>query len=249
VPAGAGAPLVEARGLSVHAGGHALLHGVELVVRGGEIVTVIGPNGAGKTTLVRALLGILRPSAGAVWRRPGLRVGYLPQRLHVDPTLPLTVRRFLTLSRLARRAAVGAVLEEVGARHLEHAQLSELSGGEFQRVLMARALVGDPELLILDEPVQGVDVAGQAELYRLIAEIRRARGCGVLLISHDLHLVMSATDRVVCLNRHICCAGQPDAVLRDPAYLTLIGPSAAESLAVYAHARTHDHRHGDPPPP
>jgi zinc transport system ATP-binding protein len=245
--AGAAPPLVEARALTVRAGRRELLSRVNLRVEPGEIVTLIGPNGAGKTTLVRTLLGIQAPSGGAVWRRPGLRVGYLPQRIHVETTLPLTVQRFLTLARGVTRGRAQAVLEEVGARHLARRLLSQLSGGEFQRVLMARALVREPELLILDEPVQGVDVAGQLELYELIAQIRRSHGCGVLLISHDLHLVMAATDRVVCLNRHVCCMGQPESVVRDPAYLELFGPRAARSLAVYAHAGGHDHAHHDAP--
>jgi zinc transport system ATP-binding protein len=243
-----GGPLVEARGLTVRLGGHVLLRDIEMTVHAGEIVTLIGPNGAGKSTLVRTLLGILRPTQGTVWQRPGLRIGYLPQRMHVEPTLPLTVRRFLTLARAADGAAVQAALGEVGAAHLERRLLSELSGGEFQRVLMARALVRDPELLILDEPVQGVDVAGQLDLYDLIAHIRDAHGCGVLLISHDLHLVMSATDRVVCLNVHVCCHGHPAAVVRDPAFLGLFGARRAGGLAVYAHAGGHDHAHHDHPP-
>jgi zinc transport system ATP-binding protein len=242
-----GPPLVEARGLTVRAGGRALIRDVNLAIHAGEIVTVIGPNGAGKTTLVRALLGVMPPSSGTVVRRPELRIGYLPQRIHVEPTLPLTVRRFLTLARGAGTTGVQATLDEVGAAHLERRLLSDLSGGEFQRVLMARALIRDPALLILDEPVQGVDVAGQIELYELIENIRRRHGCGVLLVSHDLHLVMRATDRVLCLNGHICCAGQPESVVHDPAYLELFGSRAARSLAVYAHAPGHDHRHNPVP--
>ncbi|HKI98096.1 MAG TPA: metal ABC transporter ATP-binding protein [bacterium] len=248
IPLAQGERLVEARGLTVRAGRRELLSSVDMAVHASEIVTLIGPNGAGKTTLVRALLGILRPSDGEIWRRPGLRIGYLPQRMHVEPTLPLTVHRFLTLAYAADGDAVRAALAEVGAERLEHQLLSELSGGEFQRVLMARALVRNPELLILDEPVQGVDVSGQLDLYDLIAHIRDAHGCGVLLISHDLHLVMSATDRVVCLNQHVCCHGHPESVLRDPAYLNLFGPRAASGLAVYTHARGHDHAHHGRPP-
>jgi zinc transport system ATP-binding protein len=239
--------LMEARELGVRAGRRELLSRVSMAVHAGEIVTLIGPNGAGKTTLVRALLGVLEPSDGAVWRRPGLRIGYLPQRMYVDPTLPLTVHRFLTLARGAAARSVRTALEEVGAAKLERALLTSLSGGEFQRVLMARALVRNPQLLILDEPVQGVDVGGQLELYDLIAAIRRTHGCGVLLISHDLHLVMSATDRVVCLNVHVCCSGLPESVVHDPAFRELFGAQAAGSLAVYTHAQGHDHRHAHPP--
>jgi zinc transport system ATP-binding protein len=242
IRSGHGGPLVEASGVAVRIGRHELLSGVDLELAPGEILSLIGPNGAGKTTLVRVLLGVLRPSAGRVVRRPGLSVGYVPQRLHLDPTLPLSVRRFLTLGRTPREpAALGAALAEVGAGHLEQALMSELSGGEFQRATLARALLRDPDLLILDEPAQGVDFSGQLELYALIERVRNERGCGVLLVSHDLHVVMAATDRVICLNRHVCCAGQPEAVSRHPEYLNLFGAHAARKVAIYTHE--HDHAH------
>ena len=234
--------LVEAVGVGVRIGRHELLTGVDLELVEGEILSLIGPNGAGKTTLVRVLLGVLRPTAGRVVRRPGLSVGYVPQRLHIDPTLPLSVRRFLTLGRApGDRAALGAALAEVGAGQREGALMAELSGGEFQRVTLARALLRDPDLLILDEPAQGVDFTGQLELYALIERVRNERGCAVLLVSHDLHVVMAATDRVICLNRHVCCAGRPEAVSRHPEYLNLFGPHAARGVAIYTHE--HDHAH------
>jgi zinc transport system ATP-binding protein len=232
-------PLVEARGITLRIGRSELLSAVDLAVHPHEVVSLIGPNGAGKTTLIRVLLGLLAPSAGRVWRQPGLVVGYVPQRMRFDPVLPLTVRRFLTIGR--RRSEIASVLAAAGARHLERASMHELSGGELQRALLARALVRDPGLLILDEPAQGVDFNGQLELYQLIERIRDERGCGVLLVSHDLHVVMGATDRVVCLNRHICCSGEPETVSRHPEYLGLFGPRAAASLAIYAH--DHDHAH------
>jgi zinc transport system ATP-binding protein len=230
--------LIEARGVGVRIGRHELLSHVDLDLQAGEIVSVIGPNGAGKTTLLRVLLGVLEPTSGRVVRRPGLTVGYVPQRLQLDPTLPLDVRRFLALGRGRDPAAA---LAEVGAGHLERALMAELSGGEFQRVTLARALAREPDLLLLDEPAQGVDFAGQLELYGLIEKVRDRHGCGVLLVSHDLHPVMAATDRVVCLNRHVCCAGQPEAVSRHPEYLALFGARAVAGLAVYSHA--HDHHH------
>ena len=217
-----------------------VLEGADLEVHRGEIVTLIGPNGAGKTTLVRAVLGLLKPDSGTVWRKPRLRVGYMPQKLHVDPTLPLSVLRFLRLVPGVDRAAALAALNEVGAAHVIDSPLQSVSGGEMQRVLLARALLRKPELLVLDEPVQGVDVAGQAELYRLIGRLRERYGCGVLMVSHDLHLVMSATDQVVCLNRHVCCSGHPEQVSADPAFVELFGQDA-RSLAVYHHQ--HDHSH------
>jgi len=236
-----GTSLVEGRGLRLHLGGHDILQGVDVSVHAGEIVTVIGPNGAGKSMMARALLGLVALDGGSVTRKPGLTVGYLPQRFAIDSVLPLTVRRLMTLTRPASAAAIRAALEEVGATHLLSRQVQELSGGELQRVLLARALLGDPELLVLDEPIQGVDVTGQMELYGLIARLRDRHGCGILLISHDLHLVMAATDRVLCINHHLCCEGKPEAVKSDPAYLALFGAQAAQNLAVYTHA--HDHSH------
>ena len=286
----AAAPLVELAGIEVAFGGRAALSDVSLSVAAGEIVTIIGPNGAGKTTLLRVALGLQRADAGTVRRRPGLRIGYVPQRLAIDETLPLTVRRFLALvpgivtrptsprpsappgaeregprrraerdrqregevgarapSRAflvpgARGAAMAAALAEVGAGHTLDLPLQTLSGGELQRVLLARALLREPHLLVLDEPVQGVDITGQAELFALIRRLRDTRGCGVLLVSHDLHLVMAATDRVICLNHHVCCSGHPDTVTRDPAYRALFG-AAIDGFAVYAHH--HDHRHDE----
>jgi zinc transport system ATP-binding protein len=234
------AGLVEARAVTIRIGRHELLSAVDLTVGRGEIVSLIGPNGAGKTTLLRAILGILQPSAGTVWRAPGLVVGYVPQRLQLDPVLPLTVERFMTIGLAPSFAALDGALAEVRAAHLRRALMHELSGGEFQRALLARALLRRPDLLILDEPGQGLDFSGQIELYGLIEQIRDRRGCGVLLVSHDLHIVMAATDRVVCLNRHVCCAGRPEAVSRHPEYMALFGPRAA-GLAVYAHE--HDHAH------
>lgn len=237
----AGERLVEGRGLRLRLGGHEVLQGLDLSVRAGEIVTIIGPNGAGKSVLARALLGLVALDAGSVLRRPGLTVGYMPQRFTVDAVLPLTVRRLMSLTRRASSHEIAAALEEVGTGHLVGRQVHDLSGGELQRVLLARALLGDPDLLVLDEPIQGVDVIGQTELYGLIARLRDRHGCGILLISHDLHLVMAATDRVVCINHHLCCEGKPEAVQNDPAYLALFGAQAAQNLAVYTHA--HDHHH------
>ena len=239
-PAPAG-PLVHLDGVSVSLGGRNVLSGIGLEIRPGEVTTLIGPNGAGKTTLARVVLGLQRVSAGQVHRRPGLSVGYMPQRIVVDPVLPLSVGRMVTLTRRAGRSRVLEVLGQVGCRHLADQPVQTLSGGEMQRVMLARALLGRPDLLVLDEPAQNVDVVGQAELYDLIARLRGSQGCGVLMISHDLHVVMAATDRVVCVNGHVCCSGTPEAVSRDPVYLGLFGVAAAGSFALYRHA--HGHRH------
>lgn len=234
-------PLIEAVDVEVRYGGHAVLTGASVTVRKGEIVTLIGPNGAGKTSLVRALLGLVKPAKGTVSRQKGLRIGYMPQRLTIDPSLPLTVGRFLQLGAAQRDADIDAALVEAGAGHVMGSPMQGISGGELQRVMLARALLREPDLLVLDEPVQGVDVTGQAELYRLIQDIRQRRGVGVLMVSHDLHVVMAKTDHVVCLNRHVCCAGHPEAVSRHPEFVALFGPDVASTLAVYAH--DHDHAH------
>nr|WP_226644378.1 zinc ABC transporter ATP-binding protein ZnuC [Microbulbifer variabilis] len=219
--------------------GRQLLRDISVELTQGEIVTLIGPNGAGKTTLLRLLLGLSKPTSGTVWRQPGLRIGYMPQRLHIDNSMPMSVQRFLQLGQSDMKAVQAqAALDRVGAGQLLKASLANLSGGEMQRVLLARAASRKPQLLVLDEPTQGVDVGGQSELYQLIATLRDELGCGVLLVSHDLHLVMAATDRVLCLNQHICCHGHPEQVSRDPAYLALFG----DKVAPYTHQHNHQHK-------
>ena len=245
IPPAVSDPLIEARGIHLARRGRYLLSDVSVAVGRGEIVTLIGPNGAGKTSIVRIMLGLLRPDAGTVARRPGLTIGYVPQRLSLDPTLPMTVSGFLDLGLRPFARAVAErrrrVMAEVGVGEVMDASLHDISGGELQRVMLARALLRDPGILVLDEPAQGVDITGQAEIYELIARLRRERGVGVLLVSHDLHLVMAATDHVVCLNGHVCCAGTPDSVSRDPAFAALFGDRAASALAIYHHR--HDHIH------
>lgn len=239
-------PLVEARDVCVRYGGILVLEHVDLAVRSGEIVTLIGPNGSGKTTLIRLLGGLAEPDTGSIHRQTGLRIGYVPQRANIRPSLPLSVARFLALGGKASKAAIAEALAEVGVEGLARASVHGLSGGEFQRVALARALLRKPDLLLLDEPAQGVDLAGQAQLYDLIDGLRRQRGLGVVLSSHDLHLVMAATDRVVCLNGHVCCAGPPASVASDPAFRRLFGDAAA-ALAVYRHDPAHDHAHDQCP--
>jgi zinc transport system ATP-binding protein len=233
-------------------GGRAILTGVDIDIRPREIVTVIGPNGAGKTTLVRALLGLEPLDGGDIRRKPGLATGYVPQRFDVDRAIPLTVSRFVSMA-LAGRAPpeeLARVLADVGAGGLATRQLSELSGGELQRVILARALIRSPDLIVLDEPVRGIDYAGEAELYTLIGRLRTERGLGVLLVSHDLHVVMAQSDRVICLNRHVCCSGVPESVAQHPEYARLFGPQAARAFGLYHHH--HDHSHdlaGEPRQP
>ena len=214
-------------------------------------MTVIGPNGAGKTTLVRALLGLEPLDGGDIRRKPGLVIGYAPQRFDVDRAIPLTVSRFVALGRRAGPRRTRARPQGCrGGVARPNASCPELSGGELQRVVLARALIRSPDLLVLDEPVRGVDYAGEAELYTLIGRLRTERGFGVLLVSHDLHVVMAQSDRVICLNRHVCCSGVPQSVAQHPEYARLFGPQAARAFGLYHHH--HDHSHdlaGEPRPP
>ena len=238
------APLVAAEGVSLSFGGKPVLEDVSLTVSPGEIVTLIGPNGAGKSSLARVLLGLVKPTGGQVTRRLGLRVGYVPQRFAVPETIPLDVNRLLTLTVRASKEAVALVLQEAGISHLAGTPVTSLSGGEQQRALIARALLREPDFLVLDEPVQGVDFIGEARLYRLVSDIRARRGCGILMVSHDLHVVMAESDRVICLNGHVCCEGGPEAVKAHPEFAKLFGPEAARAIAVYSHE--HDHVHNGP---
>ncbi len=233
--------LVEAQGLGVRRGGRWLVHDLDFSLRRGQITTLIGPNGAGKTTAAKLALGIMQPDAGTVRRAAGLRIGYVPQRISIEPTLPLTVKRLMTLTASHGADDVAAALDAVGIAHLAAAPVHHLSGGEFQRALLARAIVRKPDLLVLDEPVQGVDFAGQVALYELIQRIRADTGCGILHISHDLHVVMAHTDNVLCLNGHMCCSGTPESVAANPEYLALFGSTASDALAVYHHRHEHTH--------
>lgn len=234
-------PLVTLLGAGVRRNGRWLVRGVDFSVRRGEIVTLIGPNGSGKSTSAKMAIGVLSPDEGRVERQPGFRVGYVPQKLAIDWTMPLTVKRLMTLTVRLTDKEIAAVLDSVGIGHLAGAEVQHLSGGEFQRALLARAIARKPDLLVLDEPVQGVDFAGEIALYDLITSIRNSAGCGILLISHDLHVVMAETDTVICLNGHVCCRGTPDAVSRSPEYMRLFGAAAGRTLAVYSHR--HDHTH------
>ena len=233
-------PLVTATGLGIRRGRRWLIDDVDIAVTPGEIVALIGPNGAGKTTLVRALLGLVQPDSGTVTRCRDATVGYVPQRVHFDPTLPLAVGRLMTSVTRHPRDRVLEALAETGMDGHLASPVSGLSGGELQRVLLARALLRRPNLLILDEPLQGVDYSSETELYELISKIAAHRGCGVLMVSHDLHLVMAATDRVVCLNGHVCCTGKPSEVVKHPEFQKLFGPALA-GRDFYLHV--HDHRH------
>ena len=218
-----------------------LVRGISMTVEPGEIVTLIGPNGSGKSTTAKMALGVLDPDEGMASQKSNLRASYVPQRLEVNWTLPITVTRFLELTNRATQKQMRDALEATETSHLSGAQMSKLSGGEHQRVLLARAILRAPEFLVLDEPVQGVDYKGEIALYRLIENIRNKLNCGVLLISHDLHVVMSTTDRVLCLNGHICCSGSPANVASSDEFRSLFGERAASGLALYEHRHDHEH--------
>ena len=232
--------LIEARNISVKFGQRAGLKNVSVTVQPGKVLTLIGPNGAGKTTLVRVLLGLLKPDAGIIQRQRNLIIGYVPQKLAFSPTMPMTVNRFLKIASPVKNEQIATILIEVGVPSIGNELIQNLSGGELQRIHIARALLREPNLLVLDEPTQNVDYSGQIALYELITTIRHRRNCSVLVISHDLHLVMSKTDHVICLNQHICCEGQPEKVSQHPEYLELFGPSVSKHLAVYRH----NHQYG-----
>lgn len=236
-------PLFKAEALSVELNGQTVLAQVTLTIMPGEIVTIVGPNGSGKSTLLRAIIGAVPPAGGTLTVRPGLRIGYVPQKLHVDPTLPVTVLRFLSLPKKVSRSEADRVLQLAGAQTLASNQLSELSGGQLQRVLLARALLAEPELLILDEATQGLDQPGSAAFYQLVSDIRDDIGCAVLMVSHELHVVMASSDRVICLNGHICCEGHPAHVASAPEYRALFGTGTGGALALYRHDHDHNHDH------
>ena len=236
--------LISLRNVTVRHGDRTILHDVSLDIARGEIVTLVGPNGSGKTTLLRTILGAIAPDAGRVDRAKGLRIGYVPQKLGQDGTMPMTVRRFLSLPRRAAEPTLHAALEDAGLPDAAERPLAHLSGGQMQRALLARALLADPDILILDEPTTALDQPGSAAFYRRIEGLRDARGCAVLMVSHDLHVVMAASDRVICLNGHVCCAGAPDVVASAPEYRALFGDGTGGALALYRHE--HGHRHDHP---
>ncbi|WP_026479455.1 metal ABC transporter ATP-binding protein [Ahrensia sp. 13_GOM-1096m] len=244
-------PLVTLKGAGVYRDKRWLVRGVDLEVARGEIVTMIGPNGSGKSTTAKMALSIIKPDEGTVQRSDNLKVSYVPQKLSIDWTMPLDVRRFMNLTSKLTAGQIDDALTATGAPHLKKAEVRSLSGGEFQRVMLARAMARRPDLLVLDEPVQGVDFAGEISIYDLVKTIRDDLGCGILLISHDLHIVMAATDKVICLNGHVCCQGTPTSVAKSEAYKNLFGPRNDSTLAVYQHRHDHDHlpdgrvRHAD----
>jgi zinc transport system ATP-binding protein len=232
--------LLTAENISFSRRGKDILNDVSFVLRNREIITLIGPNGAGKTTLVRILLGLSEATSGRVTCSGDLRIGYVPQRIHIPDVMPLRVVDFLNVTGRYTLDQCQHQLDEVSCSYLLNSPMQTISGGEMQRVLLARALLKKPQLLVLDEPASGMDIIGQQALYELIRDIRDKHDCSIFMVSHDLHLVMAATDQVICLNIHICCTGHPDAVSEHPEYLKLFG-DAIEGLALYSHSHDHEH--------
>jgi len=238
--------LITVKNLSVAYGANTVLRDVSLTVEPGEIVTIVGPNGSGKSSLLRAIIGATEPASGEIFLKPGLKIGYVPQRLHVDPTLPITVERFMRLTDRVSKADCSSALAAAAVPDLLKRQMSRLSGGQFQRVMLARALINRPDVLLLDEATQGLDQPGSAAFYQQIETVRRDTGCAVLMVSHELHVVMSASDRVICLNGHVCCEGAPAVVASAPEYRALFGTGTGGALALYRHDHGHDHNHDHP---
>jgi len=235
-------PLVKLENAGVYKSSKWLVKGISFEVNNGQIVTLIGPNGSGKTTTAKMILNILNADEGLVTSNTN-KMAYVPQKINIDWTMPLRVIDFMKITSSINNAQITEALTLTGVEKLLYDEVHNLSGGEFQRVLIARAVAKKPELLVLDEPVQGVDFNGEIALYNLIKKISDKLNCGILLISHDMHFVMSATDHVICLNGHICCSGTPSSVVKNPAYIKLFGEHNAETLSYYQHH--HDHSHNN----
>ena len=237
--------LIKISNLEVKYGSKFVLKNMNLSLKAGEIVTIVGPNGSGKTTLFKAIIGTVSVSKGTIEVKPNLRIGYVPQQLKIDQTLPITVERFLKLSNINFEKSLDKTELILGSKDLLDVQINSLSGGEMQRVLLARALINDPQVLLLDEATRGLDQPGVAAFYRKIENIRKSTNCAILMISHDLHVVMSSSDRVICVNGHICCQGTPEIVATSPEYQALFGGDVDGTFALYRHH--HDHKHDSKP--
>ena len=237
--------LLSTQQLELKFGNSIVLHNIDFSISSGEIVTIVGPNGSGKSSLLKVLIGSLPPSSGAVKRVSGLRIGYVPQRLDLERILPITVRRFFDLPHKVSALQVQQVCQRIDVSHLLKQAMTELSGGQLQRVLLARAVLNEPDILVLDEATQGLDQQGSANFYQQIESLRNDLGCAVLMVSHELHVVMSASDRVICLNGHVCCEGAPDIVSSKPEYRALFGTGTQGTLALYRHVHDHSHENHD----
>ena len=234
--------LVKLENAGVYRSSKWLVRGISFEINKGQIVTLIGPNGSGKTTTAKMILNILDTDEGMATSNTS-KMAYVPQKINIDWTMPLRVIDFMKITNNLNNTQITDSLTMTGVDKLLYNQIHSLSCGEFQRVLIARAIAKKPDLLVLDEPVQGVDFNGEIALYNLIKKISSTLNCGILLISHDMHFVMSTTDHVICLNGHICCSGNPSSVVKNPEYIKLFGEHNSETLSYYQHQ--HDHSHNN----
>lgn len=235
--------VAKADNITVVRGEDVILDDVSLHVASHDFITILGPNGAGKSVLLKVLMGLEKPNEGSISTKPNLRVGYVPQRLLPNPSMPLQVKRFLTVAQKVTSEQLNSISEETNIIALLNKPLYSLSGGELQRVLLARALLGNPELLVLDEPAQNLDIAGQLSFYKLLDKVYNERKIAILMVSHDLHMVMASTKQVICLYKHICCSGTPQIVAKDPEFKKLFGEDMASFMAAYQHSHDHSHDH------
>ncbi|CAL4321437.1 zinc ABC transporter ATP-binding protein ZnuC [Buchnera aphidicola] len=234
--------MIQLKNVFITLSNRSILSNISLSIIPNRILTIIGPNGAGKSTLVRVILGLLKPNKGNIIRRKNLKIGYVPQKINLDITFPISVIKFMELFNYDKQKQnILKALQNVQAEHLKNFQITKLSGGEIQKILLARALLNKPELLILDEPNQGIDMSSQMILYKLINKLRKQLSCSMLIVSHDLNLVMSYTDEVICLNNHICCSGAPEIVSKNLEFISIFGDIKEKNLALYRH--NHDHNH------
>ncbi|MDG6881155.1 Zinc import ATP-binding protein ZnuC [Phocoenobacter uteri] len=239
-------PLISLKNINVYFNTQHVLQNIHLDIYPNTITTIVGPNGGGKSTLLKVLLKLLPPKSGEVIHAKNLKIGYVPQKLHIENSMPMSVVKFLSLKPQSTKKMIQDVLALFSIEHLAENQLQKLSGGEMQRVLLARAMLNSPQILILDEPMQGVDITGQTELYQLLNKMRSLLNCAILMVSHDLNIVMANTDEVLCVNHHICCSGTPEKITNDPKFIDFFGDQFAKNIALYSHHHNHHHDlHGD----
>jgi len=235
--------LISAKNVSVLKHQKSILDNIDIQINKNDFITIIGPNGAGKTMLLKCLMGFYKPTSGRIERKEKLKIGYMPQSISIINTMPITVKDFITVRKEYDDISLNKVITEVSIGEIINKQLSVLSGGEMQRVLLARSLLNNPDLLILDEPAQNLDISGQLNFYKLIQEIYSKRNISILMVSHDLHLVMVSTKKVLCLYKHICCSGAPQQIAKDPEFLSMFGKDMANMMSIYQHSHDHNHDH------
>lgn len=234
--------LIEAKNISLTIDKKTILSNISLEIKKRDFVTVIGPNGAGKSMLLKALMGFFKLTSGKVILQKNLRIGYVPQKLDLNGSMPISVRKFLKLKNDTDDEKIAKIAQEIVISDILDEQIHSLSGGQFQRVLLARSLLGNPEILILDEPAQNLDISGQMAFYKLLDNVYKSREIAILMVSHDLHLVMASSKHVICLFHHVCCAGEPNVITKDPEFLTLFGDDMVKMMAVYNHHHDHNHK-------